>query len=98
MTFGIETIKDIYTGNLNVFLKEIKRIISDNSYIYSIKSNIDFLNEPEYLFSTEKLILYKYFSQYNKKASFPLDKKNIFLFNLLNIETPDIDYIYPLNS
>ena len=98
MTFGMEIIKDIYTGDLNIFLKGIKKIISDSSYVYSIKSNIDFLNEPEYLFSTEKIILYKYFSQYNRKASFPLDKKNIFLLNLFDIQTFNIDYIYPLNS
>jgi len=95
MTFGIQLIKDIYFDELNTSLIEFKKFL-ENSEEYTIKSNLDFLNEPDFIYSTEKIILYKYFSKYNRKGAFKLCPDNMFLFNLLNVQHSDINYIYPL--
>jgi len=95
MTFGMKLIKSIYFEEPDNSLKEIKKFL-DKPKKYTVRSNIDFINEPDFIFSTEKIILYKYFSLYNREPAFKFYPENVFLFNLLNIHYSNIDYIYPI--
>lgn len=98
MSIGLELIKSVYVEEEYGFINEIEKHFK-YKYNFRICNPIDLINEPDFVFSSEKIILYLKFKHLKEYQSYlPNNKEFNIYYLLLNIPYERQENFFPFIS